>query len=142
MSCMIMVTVVAEEPGARTPHAQHTGADRRASLRNFPRMNEKPTMNQLILLPRGDGGNPVRISERIGADNWVVGTYLLKDDRGAIMTTITGNSHRKVEVINREIFRQWLAGIGASVSWNVLVNALERAKLNSLANDIVDALCT
>ena len=105
-------------------------------------MNEKPTMNQLNMLERGDDGNPVRIAERIGAKNFEVGTYLLQDDEGVIMTTITENARGNTEAINREIFRRWLAGSGASVSWKVLVDALEKAKLKALTNDIVDALHT
>ena len=118
------------------------GAGDEASFRYFPHMNEKPTMNLLMILERGDGGNPVRISERIGARNSDVGTYLLKDDHGVIMETITENARGNTDAINREMFRRWLAGSGAPVSWKALVDALERAQLKALANDIVDALNT
>ena len=118
------------------------GAGDKASFRNFPHMNEKPTMNQLTILEQGDGGNPVRISERIGARNLDVGTYLLKDNHGVIMETIAENAKGNAGAINREMFRRWLAGSGVPVSWKELVYALERAQLKTLANDIVDALNT
>jgi hypothetical protein len=119
------------------------GTGDKASFRNFPHMNERPTIIQLtIILERGDGGNPVRISERIGAKYSDIGTYLLKDDHGGKMETITNNARGKIDAINREIFRQWLAGGATPVSWKVLVDALERAQLKALANDIVDALNT
>ena len=105
-------------------------------------MNERPTMNQLAILERGDGGNPVRISERIGVKYSDVGMYLLKDDHGVKMETVADNARGNVDSINREMFRRWLAGSGAPVSWKVLVNTLERAQLIALANDIVDALNT
>jgi hypothetical protein len=104
-------------------------------------MNETPTMDQLtIILERGDGGKPVRISERIGAKYSDVGTYLLKDDHGNKMKNIADSAREKIDAINQEIFRQWLEGGGAS--WKVLVEALERAQLKALANDVVDALNT
>ena len=106
-------------------------------------MNEKPTMNQLtVVLERGDGENPVRISERIGAKSSDVGTILLKDDTGVIMETITENARGKVDAVNWEMLRRWLAGSGAPVNWKTLVDALESAQLKALANDIVDALNT
>ena len=135
----VYITVIATDP---TVKMSHRGASDKASFRNFPHMNEKPIMNQLTLLERSDGGNPVRISERIGARNSDVGIYLLKDDHGVIMETIAQNARGNTEAINREIFRRWLAGNGAPVSWKVLVDALERAQLKALANDIVDALHT
>ena len=105
-------------------------------------MNERPTMNQLANLKRGDGGNPVRIFERIGVKYSDVGMYLLNDDYGMKMQTVADNARGNVDTINREMFRQWLAGGGAPVSWKVLVDALEGAQLKALANDIVDALNT
>ena len=104
-------------------------------------MNDKPTMNQLILLKRTDGGNPVRISERIGAQNIELGTYLLNDNDGAIMPTIEENAKGITETMNRNIFQRWLAGKGVPRSWKVLVDGLrDIALLKELANDIVDAL--
>ena len=108
----------------------------------FPHMNERPTMDQLVILERNGGGNPVRIIERLGAQNFEVGTFLLKDNKGVIMDTIRHNSRGNAEAMNREMFRRWLAGSGASVSWKVLVDTLDRYRLKTLADDIVHALHT
>ena len=129
--------------GDSTTKLSQQGTGDKASFRNFLHMNEKPTMNQLtVVLERGDGGDPVRISDRIGARSSDVGTILLKDDHGVIMHTITANALGKAEAVNREMFRRWLAGSGAPVNWKTLVDVLESAQLKALANDIVDALNT
>ena len=136
--------VTTDDSVTKTSQRGAASGDNKASFRKFPHMNERPTMNQLtIILERGDGGNPVRISKRIGAKGYPdVGTYLLKDDHGVIMETITENARGNTEAVIREMFRRWLAGSGAPVSWKILVDALERAQLKALANDIVDALHT
>ena len=108
----------------------------------FPYMDEKPTMDQLFILERKGGGNQVRIIERLGAQNFEVGTFLLKDNKGVIMDTIRHNSRGNAEAMNREMFRRWLAGSGADVSWKVLVDTLDRYRLKTLADDIVNALRT
>lgn len=118
------------------------GGSKKISLRNFPHMNDKPTMNQLSILERKDGENPVRITQRIGAQNFDLGTYLLNDDHGNVMITIKENARGNTEAINREIFRRWLAGSGKEVSWKVLVEALEKVQLKALADDIVESLQT
>ena len=105
-------------------------------------MNNRPTMDQLVILEPKEGGNPVRIIERLGAQNFEVGTFLLKDNKGVIMDTIRHNARGNAEAMNREMFRRWLAGSGASVSWKVLVDTLDRYRLKTLADDIVDTLHT
>ena len=105
-------------------------------------MNNRPTMDQLVILEPKEGGNPVRIIERLGAQNFEVGTFLLNDEQGVIMNTIQHNFKGNAEAMNRDIFRRWLAGSGAHVSWKVLVVTLDRYKLKTLADDIVNALHT
>ena len=109
---------------------------------SFTHMNEKPKMNELFFLEPKDGGNPVRISERIGAQNIKLATYLLNDNDGTIMHAIENDAGGITETMNREIFRRWLNGSGVQpVSWKVLVDGLrDIAQLKELANDIVDAL--
>ena len=108
-----------------------------SSRHYFPHMNDRPTMDQLVILEPKEGGNPVRIIERLGAQNFEVGTFLLKDNKGVIMDTIRHNSRGNAEAMNREMFRRWLTGSGASVSWKVLVDTLDRYRLKTLADDIV-----
>ena len=103
-------------------------------------LNERPKMNQLVILERSGGHDPVRIIERIGAQNSEIGTILLNDERGVIMDTIKHNARGNVEATNKEMFRRWLAGGGAEVSWKVLVDTLEKLQFKALADDIVDAL--
>ena len=141
-SWILICFITAVTSGDSITKTSQQGTGDKASFRNFPHMNERPTMNQLAILERGDGGNPVRICERIGAKYSYVGTYLLKDDHGVIMETVADNASGNIDTINREMFRRWLTGGGAPVSWKVLVDALERAQLKALANDIVDALNT
>ena len=104
-------------------------------------MNERPTMNDLIILKR-KGGNPVRIIGRIGKRHTDLGTILLEDEFGTVMETIKENAGGNTEKINREMLRRWLAGNGAPVTWKVLVDALLEIKEKALADDIVDALRT
>ena len=108
---------------------------------NFPRMYEHPTLNDLLSLEKQDG-EPIRIIERISAQYYELGTYLLNDNHGAVMKTIKENASGKVEAINREILTRWINGQGIEErDWKTLVQALrEGPKLNTLADDIVAAL--
>ena len=107
----------------------------------FPRMYNRPTLNELFILEREDG-EPIRIIERIGAQYHELGTYLLNDNHGVVMRTIKENANGKVEAINREILTRWINGQGIEErDWKTLVYALRVGpKLNTLADDIVAAL--
>ena len=113
------------------------GLDKR---NNFPHMNDRPTMPELSNLKRSGGGNRVKIIERIGGEkSSALGDILLHDEHGIHMKNIK-HEERSVEAVNREMFRQWLQGGGARVSWKALVNDLDTVGLNTLADDIIDAL--
>ena len=104
-------------------------------------MNEKPSMEELVVLGGGEG-KPVRIIATIGAQNSDIGTILLKDDSGGVMDTINENARGNAERATKEMFRRWLQGNGAPVSWKVLVDTLVKLGFKVLADDIVKALRT
>ena len=97
-------------------------------------------MPELSNLKRSGGQSPVKIMERIGGEkSSALGDILLNDEHGVRMKNIK-HKEQDVEAINREMFYRWLQGGGAKVSWKVLVDALDTVGLNTLANDIIDAL--
>ena len=97
-------------------------------------------MPELSNLKRSGGQNPVKIIERIGGEkSSALGDILLKDEHGVRMKNIK-HEERSIEAVNREMFRQWLQGGGARVSWKALVDALDTVGLNTLADDMIDAL--
>ena len=108
----------------------------------FPHMNEAPDMLQLDYLENKETGKPVKIIERIGSDYSSVGINLLNDVQGTIINTIKSSERYIAEDVVREIFRRWIKGEGAPVSWKTLINTLKKAKFVALANEIVDALHT
>ena len=113
------------------------GSDKR---NNFSHMNNRPAMPELSNLKRSGSQSPVKIMERIeGEKSSALGDILLNDEHGVRMKNIK-HEERSVEAINREMFRQWLQGGGARVSWKALVDALDTVGLNTLADDIIDAL--
>ena len=127
-----------KDPAPNTHSSSYgSGSDKR---NNFPHMNDGPTMPQLSNLKRKGGRSPVKIIERIvGEKSSALGDILLNDEHGARMKNIK-HKEQDVEAVNREMFRQWLQGGGARVSWKVLVDALDTVGLKTLANDIIDAL--
>ena len=105
------------------------------------RLNERPTMEQLIELKRTDGGSPVRIKERISRDIYDLGIILLHDDYGKIMEAIVGYSNGRLKSVIDEVFTRWLNTQGSqAATWKVLVVALKQVPLNTLADDIIQAL--
>lgn len=103
-------------------------------------MYDHPTLNELLVLKGRD--KEVRIIERIGNRYYEFGTYLLRDNHGAVLKTIEVNANGNVEAINREILTRWINGQGIKdINWKTLVQALrDGPKLNTLADDIVAAL--
>ena len=105
-------------------------------------MNEAPNMLQLYYLENKETGKPVKIIERIGSEYSSISTSLLNDKRGNIIKTIESNEEHIAERVVKEIFRRWIKGEGAPVSWKDLVEALKIANFKTLANEIIDALHT
>ena len=65
------------------------------------------------------------------------GTFLLKDDSGAIIPGIESAKSRDATKINTTILQNWIGGKGKKpYTWDTLVKCLRDADLNGLANDI------
>ena len=80
------------------------------------------------------------IAERIGIHYQVVGTSLLKDDRGEVIPAIISEHGKKAEQINMDILRCWVQGRGiADRTWRGLLGVL-RVHCPGLAEDIEETL--
>lgn len=73
----------------------------------------------------------------------LVGTILLKDERGAIVPNIVGASFGNPLLINMEILRQWvMSAHKEDCTWRVLVDTLKNNGCVYLATEIKEALDT
>ena len=81
----------------------------------------------------------LNVIQEVAPHYTTIGTYLLKDDNGAIVDGIHMGKMGNVVRTTEEIFYQWLQG-GAGPTWNVLVKCLRHAGLNPLAKQIDECL--
>ena len=96
--------------------------------------DDKPTLPQLLKFP-GKGGK-INIPERIGTNYRLFGIFLLKDDNGAKVESIT-EEERKVHDISLTILSKWLQGEGMQPPmWRTLIEVLKDSNLGVLAKEI------
>ena len=99
----------------------------------------KPTLLTLLKFPP-NCSSPlcINIVSRIGKDYWKFGLFLLEDDNGHVVDTITYNyRHDGIEMTTLKIVQKWIEGVGRKpVSWNTLVQVLYDVQLNQLASEI------
>ena len=104
-----------------------------------PFTGDRPTLPELQHFPVKDGYNDI-VSE-IANDYQNFGILLLNDENGDKVANIKSAQLQNPVAITREILRQWLHGSGRlPVTWQILVECLREAKLNTAAGYIVDAL--
>ena len=98
--------------------------------------DEQPTMMELSCLETSTKGR-INIIREIGTNYHSLGTHLLQDRTGARVANISSNKGTSTEEATQEILRQWLEGSGQlPVTWMTLIEALEKAELHRLAQDI------
>ena len=56
------------------------------------------------------------------------------------MNNIEAECHHRPDEINRKILEEWLAGGGRPCTWDTLIEVLRESKLNTLADQIQDAM--
>ena len=104
-----------------------------------PFTGDRPTLPELQHFPAKDGFRDI-VGE-IASDYQIFGILLLKDEKGNRLRTIERAKFQNPVDITVEILRQWLHGGGRRpVTWQILVECLREARLNTAAGYIVDAL--
>ena len=98
-------------------------------------ISEPPNMLNILELGLLD-----RIVNKAGERD-TVGTSLLNDLTGDKLANIEENKRGHAQSINREILRLWLKGEGLTpVTWNTLITALLKAKLKTLAAEVLASI--
>lgn len=96
--------------------------------------DDKPTLSQLLKFP-GKGGK-INIPERIGTNYRLFGIFLLKDDDGAKVASIT-KEEDKVHDMSLTILSKWLRGEGKQPpTWSTLIEVLKDSSLGVLVEEI------
>ena len=96
-------------------------------------------MAKLLKFPGKHG--KINIPELIGTNYKIVGTFLLRDDSGTIISGIERAKMYDAEEINKAILEMWIGGKGLGpFTWDTLVQCLRDADQNVLANDIEKVL--
>ena len=90
-------------------------------------------MGDLIKLSTSKGD--VRILESSAVKFEDIGTILLKDDRGAIVSTTTRTALGNPDEAIRMIYKKWIQE-DEDHSWRKLIQCFKDVQLNSLAKDI------
>ena len=104
-----------------------------------PFTGDRPTLPELRHFPVKGGFK--NIVGEIENDYQNFGILLLKDEKGNRVKRIKSAQLQNPVDITVEILRQWLHGSGRlPVTWEILVECLKEAKLNTAAGYIVDAL--
>ena len=91
------------------------------------------------MLIRLQGNSGINVCRAIGTNYRYVGTALLKDDSGEIISKIVDQCFSYAEMINMEILRRWVQGQGIDRSWGTLVRVLRDNGCGALAEDIEEA---
>ena len=98
----------------------------------------QPTLRELFDFPGKT--RHFNIAARIGIHYQVVGTGLLKDDRGEVIPAIMSEHGKKAEQINIDILSHWVQGKGiADRTWRGLLGVL-KVHCPGLAQDIEETL--
>ena len=80
----------------------------------------------------------INIPEEIGQQWLVVGTILLDDKSGSIISAIARHHGKDIEGISCEILEHWLKG--RDCTWRELLSVLRKARCTTLAGTIEEAL--
>lgn len=99
----------------------------------------RPRLDDLRNFPVNGGFKDITVE--IGSEYESFGTLLLKDEGGSKVKNIEKEKRGHPVDITVEILRQWLQGKGREpVTWQTLVECLQDAQLNVLANIIESTL--
>ena len=105
-------------------------------------------MHELTLLDVLEIGVSILIMDKIGSNYHDLGTFLLNDDDGSTMQTIT-NDHKFTNEILKDIFYRWIKEQGQKDgkkinTWEALIKYLKHSKFMTLADEIEAVLhfCT
>ena len=99
-------------------------------------LQERPTV-RILKKFHGKGGT-FNILERIGPHYRVVGTFILEDIDGSVVTNLADIGRRNPYNISHAIVQRWLETGGERTTFETLVSCLRDAELNTLAKDIED----
>ena len=81
----------------------------------------------------------LKIPQRVGDNYSDFGTFLLKNDTGQKVRNIVHKILREPAAIVKNILSDWLHGKGTAVTWQLLIQALQDADLNLLAEEVKEA---
>ena len=95
-----------------------------------------PTLLDLILF-EGEK-RIINIPQEIGKKYFTFGMLLLKDPNAHRITAIEFKWPSDLVRMNTEILQEWVQGKGASLSWQTLVDTLEKVELSEMAKEIRD----
>ncbi|CAI8034468.1 hypothetical protein GBAR_LOCUS19398 [Geodia barretti] len=105
------------------------------------RMDEGPTLPELLSFPTHSAGEPINIITKVGVNYEMLGTLLLEDNDGSIIPTIRSQYQLDADSITMEIMRRWLRGKGKQpVTWKTLTDSLKSIGLSPLASSIEHSL--
>ena len=102
----------------------------------LPSRSDRPTLPQLQCMPT-QSGEDIRIIESIGIKYRSLGTDLLNDPTGAVISAIRNEHHHQPCEITYAILSKWLQGKGKyPKTWETLISVLNSIQLSVLASDI------
>jgi len=94
-----------------------------------------PTLMELVSFPLPD--KVVNFAVEIGTEYRRFGVLLLNDTTGMQISALEREHGQNATAINYSIFQLWLTGKGRQpASWDILVDVLQKVKLNMLAESI------
>ena len=103
------------------------------------RPDDIPNLVTLIKFPGRH--RRIDIIQCVAADYQKFGTLLLGDVDGSRMSAIEKTNNLNSVATSKAILEEWLKGRGVRpVSWNTLVQCLQDAEFNTLADDILEVL--
>ena len=103
-------------------------------------VDNQPTLIECIRF-RGEKRR-INIPQEVGTKYYQFGLFLLEDDTGARIDSITHKHINDAEQINMEVLQQWVAGRGRHpVTWTTLTQVLYNIELTTLARDIEAVKC-
>ena len=102
-------------------------------------IGSEPDLMKLMEFPKGDAS--IDLTTEIGMSYRKLATFLLKDEKGAIVDGLESKHLKDADEINSAIFRKWLAGTNqVDVTWDWLVRSLRKANLHALADLVKNGL--
>ena len=78
----------------------------------------------------------LQIPQKVGTKYFSLGTFLLNDTTGCIVTSIEQKCSQDPVRIVQNILSDWLQGKGTAVTWKSLIKALQDADLKVLAKEV------